>query len=596
MASTTLQEFLVQLGFKIDETQLGKFTSSLVSVSKQVVGISLALEGAYVALTAFTTKIASELENLFYSSQRAGTTIQNLQALQFALGQTGQGADSAAGMLQQFAMSMRMNPAIEGFLNGLGVMTRGVDGHLRDTNTIFEDFITKMRSEPFPIAAQMAEYLGISPQQLLMLETQQDARLKAEREFVTKEGQLGLDPDKFGRTSVDYMNSLRDLGSTVEIIFQKIGVNLLPSMTEAIEHLNKFLLDHHKEIENFADQVDKAIVGVLHDAGDLATDLDSLVKNTIGWKSALELVADLLAIRIFGPMAAFLIAYEKLKGFQAEHEEENAQNKDLGQMPQGLRNRLGQLGDLSEAVANGMKKALEWFKTQGGISPMGYNTFSPEQAQAIHAALYGGATAYGHATRVSYNAGNTVAVSEPSGAGTIAMRHNNPGNLRAAPTAVGVSRGFAVFSSALEGFVAMGGLLQRYASRGIDTVASIISKWAPPSENNTGAYIAQIARALGVDPNTHLNLRDPGVLSQIMAAIAHVESGKDPWSKDLMDQAARSVLGGAPQSGGRSNVHIEQHNHIRSTDPAAAGQEVAVKTRTIWSDIIRVMRQPGVYA
>ena len=55
MASSTLQEFLVQLGFKIDEPQLGKFTSSLLSVSKQVVGISLALEGAAIALTAFTT-------------------------------------------------------------------------------------------------------------------------------------------------------------------------------------------------------------------------------------------------------------------------------------------------------------------------------------------------------------------------------------------------------------------------------------------------------------------------------------------------------------------------------------------------------------
>ncbi len=57
-----------------------------------------------------------------------------------------------------------------------------------------------------------------------------------------------------------------------------------------------------------------------------------------------------------------------------------------------------------------------------------------------------------------------------------------------------------------------------------------------------------------------------------------------------------NILGGAPQNRGGGGVHIEQHNTIHSTDPAAAGQEVAVKTRSIWSDIVRVMRQPGVYA
>ncbi len=317
MASTTIQEFLVQLGFKVDETQLGKFTSSLVTVGKSIVGISLALEGAYVALTAFTTKIASELENLFYSSQRAGTTIQNLQALQFALGQTGQGADSAAALLNNFRMAMRMNPAIEGFLNGLGVMTRGVDGHLRDTSAIFEDFITKMRAQPFPIAAQMAEYLGISPQQLLMLEESQDARLKAVRDYLGKAAAMGINTELFGKRSKEFMNQVRELGNTVELLWQGIGAHMMEALEGPMRALDAFMIAHAKQIIAAEDEIEAALTREIGYWKTLFGWIDKIPGATSALKASLATIAEVLE-RMALPLTAIVDAWNKIKSL-TEH-------------------------------------------------------------------------------------------------------------------------------------------------------------------------------------------------------------------------------------------------------------------------------------
>ena len=49
------------------------------------------------------------------------------------------------------------------------------------------------------------------------------------------------------------------------------------------------------------------------------------------------------------------------------------------------------------------------------------------------------------------------------------------------------------------------------------TLAAFINKYAPPSENDTGQYIQQIASRLGIDPNTPLIQIDTNSLAQQMA-------------------------------------------------------------------------------
>ena len=115
------------------------------------------------------------------------------------------------------------------------------------------------------------------------------------------------------------------------------------------------------------------------------------------------------------------------------------------------------------------------------------------------------------------------------------IRNNNPGNLNFVhqPGAVlepGPNARFARFPTAEAGLAALRDQLRRYILRdGIDTVAGIIGKWAPPTENNTAAYIRGVAHALGVEPDTRLGPPSPRLLTGLMNAIIRFENGQNPY-------------------------------------------------------------------
>lgn len=117
-----------------------------------------------------------------------------------------------------------------------------------------------------------------------------------------------------------------------------------------------------------------------------------------------------------------------------------------------------------------------------------------------------------------------------SGNAPRSVRNNNPGNLKASPFTKSLpgyqgrdKDGFAIFDSPQSGASAQAALLGNYMDRGYNTVAKIISRWAPKSDgNDTAAYVKTVARQLGVSPNDALS---KDVIPRLQSAIARVESG-----------------------------------------------------------------------
>lgn len=92
---------------------------------------------------------------------------------------------------------------------------------------------------------------------------------------------------------------------------------------------------------------------------------------------------------------------------------------------------------------------------------------------------------------------------------------NNPGDLRYAGQAGATNEGgFASFKTLAEGIAASNKQLNLFAARGINTIDQIISKWAPPNENNTAAYKAYISKVVGKGLNEQLTAADRQKLLQ----------------------------------------------------------------------------------
>lgn len=100
---------------------------------------------------------------------------------------------------------------------------------------------------------------------------------------------------------------------------------------------------------------------------------------------------------------------------------------------------------------------------------------------------------------------------------------NNVGNIR--PT--GATSGFNSYDSPQAGLQAIDDNLSAYGSKhGINTLSGVISRWAPPDDNNdTQSYITDVSNRIGLDPNQPIDLSDPVTRHAIATGIMIHEKG-----------------------------------------------------------------------
>ena len=114
--------------------------------------------------------------------------------------------------------------------------------------------------------------------------------------------------------------------------------------------------------------------------------------------------------------------------------------------------------------------------------------------------------------------------------GSRAWRNTNPGNIRYSEFsrrmgAIGEAGGFAVFPDEETGMRAIRELLRSESYNKL-TVAGAISRYAPPSENNTSAYHRQIQKLTGLSINKRMSDLSDAELSRVANAIKVIEGWK----------------------------------------------------------------------
>lgn len=112
------------------------------------------------------------------------------------------------------------------------------------------------------------------------------------------------------------------------------------------------------------------------------------------------------------------------------------------------------------------------------------------------------------------------------------IRNNNPLNLTyvsGQPGVVGTDGRFGQYASMTDGIASSVSQLQTYQDRdGLSTPRQMINKWAPGSEkgNDPQAYVAQVAKVSGLDPDAPIDMHDPIQGAKLVAGMSSVENGK----------------------------------------------------------------------
>lgn len=125
----------------------------------------------------------------------------------------------------------------------------------------------------------------------------------------------------------------------------------------------------------------------------------------------------------------------------------------------------------------------------------------------------------------------------------IGYRINNPLNIRYLSKnnwkgQTGQQSGFCVFDSPENGIRAAMVNLKSYRKQGVLTIADIISRWAPPSENNTESYIDFVCNKLGANRTDEVAQNATEFIA-LLQAMCIMEIGCQPYSETTWEKAAR---------------------------------------------------------
>jgi hypothetical protein len=134
-------------------------------------------------------------------------------------------------------------------------------------------------------------------------------------------------------------------------------------------------------------------------------------------------------------------------------------------------------------------------------------------------------------------------------ADTRGERNCNPGNIdRNATLWQGMASNqsdprFVVFADPIFGIRALAKVLISYYTKyDLNTVAGIIGRWAPASENDNLAYVNHVCDLLGVDQDAAINVEDPNLLEGLVRAIIAHENGRVIYDDATIIKAVDSAL------------------------------------------------------
>lgn len=322
----TIKDFLVSIGFSVDSSSERKFTDAIRSATLQADLLARGLEGAAVAIAKAVAQISAGFESVYYTAQRANTSVSSLRAMTYALSQLGTSAGSAQSSLSNFGRRLATDPGAESMLKAIGVRTRDASGKLRDTTKLFEEFGRVTQKMPTYVALGYAQQLGVDEDTMRAMREQPDLlrRLRHEQEEYAKS--IGMNQDEAARKGRDFMESLRRLQMVVTLVSEKILSDLAPAMKAFVDQVIEWVRQNPDAIRDGLAQIGdaamafaRACIAIAKELAPIITKIGEMAAGITGHgglQGTMELFAAFMvgswALRIVGAITTVSTAWGAL--------------------------------------------------------------------------------------------------------------------------------------------------------------------------------------------------------------------------------------------------------------------------------------------
>lgn len=240
-----IDELLIGLGFEYDDEGIDKFKED-IGKTKEILGalvkVVVSATTAITALTVASTRASDEQGKL---ADEIGESVENLDALQFALERSGGTADGMANSLRNLAI--RASEASRGVGSGLEAFALlGISNpSLKSTGDLLLEISSRLKNLNKSKQIELADKLGIRDS-IRLLQQGPDAI----RELIVEAKSLGVTTAEDAKIAADFQDSLTNLWKIVKEISRYIARYFAP----IIQKINNSFIDWWKSNKEIIEQ------------------------------------------------------------------------------------------------------------------------------------------------------------------------------------------------------------------------------------------------------------------------------------------------------------------------------------------------------
>lgn len=257
-----IDELLVGLGFEYDPKEMKQFKEDVGKTTGVIKGLARAAVAGAVAITGLTVASTRASDEQGKLADEIGDTVENIDALQFALERSGGSADGMTSSLRNLAI--RASEAARGVGSGveafglLGISATDSNGNLKNTSDLMLEVSQRFQGLSKAKQIELADKLGIRDSVRLL---QQGPA--AIRELTDEAAALGVTTAEDAAIAAEFQDTMKNLWRVIKQVARSLTRELAPIIKELTDSFIDWWKTNRAMIEqNLPEWIDKVTMAL----------------------------------------------------------------------------------------------------------------------------------------------------------------------------------------------------------------------------------------------------------------------------------------------------------------------------------------------
>ena len=293
MSGDIIKEYLVRLGFKIDDAQYSKFVKGVETASIKVAALGAAAIAAAGVIIHEVDKIADKFNELNNLSLRLKISPEDIEEWKYAAELTGSTSEAMISSLE--GLQRASGAAAAGFKRtkkifdqiGVSIWADKAHKQVKDVKTLMQDLAdsTKFRSLSTGQQLFSLKRLGIDPTLLRTI-------LSDTKELREEQAQLmrsvGLDENKAAKEAADWHSSMLRIKAVLQAIWDSVAVKVMEKLGVDSKKFKDAILDAAPKIVEAITPIVIGIVEIAEGFGKVFIIVMKVASPILGWLHDLD--------------------------------------------------------------------------------------------------------------------------------------------------------------------------------------------------------------------------------------------------------------------------------------------------------------------